>query len=110
MLNTRARAAAVVEAEECHSDGARMTGTGSPRHEGTNYSTGLGLLVMHHLIQLSQDTYPSPLRQRMLQCRMQKRLIRIETDIVDVELVTDNGGCILAQYQDFTISRFVVSS
>jgi len=38
------------------------------------------------------------------------RLIRIGTDIVNVEMVTDDGGRIPPQYQEFTISRFVVSS
>jgi len=47
----------------------------------------------------------------MLQCRMQTRLMRIGTDIVNVEMVTTNdGGRIPAQYQDSTISRIVVSS
>jgi len=35
----------------------------------------------------------------MLQRRMQKRLMRIGTDIVNVEMLTDNGGRIPAQYQ-----------
>ena len=42
----------------------------------------------------------------MLQCTMQNRLMRIGTDIVNVEMVTDDGGRIPAQYQEFTISRF----
>jgi hypothetical protein len=36
----------------------------------------------------------------MLQFRMQKRLTRIGKDIVNVELETDDGCCIPAQYQD----------
>jgi len=32
--------------------------------------------------------------------------MRIETDIVNMEMVADDGGRIPAQYQDFTISRF----
>jgi len=87
-----------------------MTATGLPRHEGRNLSTGPGPIVTNRLIHLSWDPYPSPLRQRMLQCRMQKRLMRIGTDIVNVEMVTDDGGRIPPQYQDFKISRFVVSS
>jgi len=35
--------------------------------------------------------------------------MRIETDIVNMEMVADDGGRIPAQYQDFTISRFVIS-
>jgi len=101
MLNVRAGAMAGVAAEEWHSDGASMTATGSPRHKGRNWSTRFGPIVINCLIQLSWDPYPSPLRQRMLQCRMQKRLMRIETDIVNVEMVTDDGGRIPAQ-----ISRF----
>jgi len=63
MLNARAGAAAVVAAEEWHSDGAWMTATGSPRYEGRNWSMGLGPIVTNRLIQLSRDPYPSPLRQ-----------------------------------------------
>jgi len=96
-LNARAGAAAVVAAEEWHSDGAWMTATGLPRHEGRNWPTGLGPIVTNRLIQLSRDPYPSPLRQGMLQCRMQTRLMRIGTDIVNVEMVTDDGGRIPAQ-------------
>jgi len=69
MLNARAGAAAVVAAEEWHSDGAWMTATGSPRHEGRNWSTGLGRIVTNRLIQLSRDPYSSPLCQSTLQCR-----------------------------------------
>jgi len=63
MLNARAGAAVVVAAEEWHGDGAWMTATGSPRHEGRNWSTGLGPILTNCLIQLSRDPYPSPLRQ-----------------------------------------------
>jgi len=38
------------------------------------------------------------------------RLMRIGTDIVNMEMVTDDGGRIPAQYQEFTISSIVVSS
>jgi len=41
MLNARAGAAAVVAAEEWHSDGAWRAATGSPRHEGRNWTTGV---------------------------------------------------------------------
>ena len=41
MLNARAGAAAVVAAEEWHSDGAWMTATGSPGHERRNWTTGV---------------------------------------------------------------------
>ena len=41
MLNARAGAAAVVAPEESHSDGVQMTATGSPRHEGRNWTTGV---------------------------------------------------------------------
>jgi len=110
MLNARAGAAAVVAPEESHSDGVQMTATGSPRHEGRNRSTGLGPIVTNRPIQQSRNPHPPPLRQRMLQCRMLKRLMGIGTDIVIVEMETDNGGRIPARYQDFTISRFVISS
>jgi len=61
---------------------------------------GLGFNVSNRLIQLSRDPYPSPLRQCMLKCRMQKRLMRVETDIVNMEMVTDDGGRIPVQYQE----------
>jgi hypothetical protein len=41
----------------------------------------------------------------MLQCGMQKRLTRIGTDIVNVEMETDDGGRIPAQYQDLSYPR-----
>ena len=63
MLNVQAGAVADVVAEEWHSDGAWMTATGSPRHEGRNWSMGLGPMVTNRLIQLFRDPYPSPLRQ-----------------------------------------------
>ena len=63
-------------------------------------------MVTNCPILLSQDPYPSPLHQSMLQCRVHIRLTRIGTDIVNVEMITDDGGRIPAQYQDFTISRF----
>jgi len=69
MINARAGGAAVVAADEWHSDGAWMTATGSPRHEGRNWSTGLGPVVTNRLIELSRDPYPSPLCQSTLQCR-----------------------------------------
>jgi hypothetical protein len=37
-----------------------MTATGSPRHEGKNWSAALDPIVTNHLIQLSWDPYPSP--------------------------------------------------
>jgi len=60
MLNAWVGAAAVVAAEEWHCDGAWMTATGSPRHEGRNWLTGLGPIVTNRLIQLFRDPYPSP--------------------------------------------------
>jgi len=69
MLNARAGAAALVAADEWHSDGSWMTATGSARHGGRNWSTGLGPIVTNRLIRLSRDPYPSPLCQRTLQCR-----------------------------------------
>jgi len=41
----------------------------------------------------------------MLQCRMQKRLTRIGTDIVNMEMETNDGGHIPAQYQDLSYPR-----
>jgi len=65
----------------------------------------LGPIVMDRLIQHSRNLYAFPLRQRMLHCRIQKRLMRIETDTVNVEMVTDDEGCIPAQYQDCTMTK-----
>jgi len=56
MLNARAGAAAVVVAEEWHSDGAWMTATGSPRHEGRNWTTGVV-----YCDELSDPANPGPL-------------------------------------------------
>jgi len=110
MLNARAGAEAVVAAEEWHSDGAGMTANSSPRHGGRNWTTGVVYCGEPsdpaNLGPLPISTLPS-----MLQCRMQTRLMRIGTDIVNMEMVTtDDGGRIPAQYQDFTISRIVISS
>ena len=105
MLNARAGAAVVVAAEAWHRDGAWMTATGSPRYEGRHGSTGLGPIVTNRLIQLSRNPYPSPLRQHMLQCSIQHRLMRIGTDIVNVEMVTDDGGRIPASYQELSYPR-----
>jgi len=75
-----------------------MTATGSPRHEGKNWTTGVV-----YCDEPSDLANPGPLPistpPSMLQCRMQKRLMRIGTDIVNVEMVTDDGGRIPAQYQ-----------
>jgi len=47
----------------------------------------------------------------MRQWGMKKSLMSIETDIVNVEMVTtDDGIRISAQYQDFTILRMVRAS
>jgi hypothetical protein len=81
-----------------------MSGTSSLRHEGRNWSTGLGPIMINHLIQLTRDPYPSALRQCILKCRMQKKLMRIGTDIVNMEMVTDDGGRIAAQWQELLYS------
>ena len=60
---------------------------------------------MKCLIQPTRDPYPSPLRQSMQQCRMQKWLTRIGTDIVNVEMETHDGGRVPAQYQDLLNRR-----
>jgi len=107
MLNARAGAAAVVAAEEWHSDGAWMTATGSPRHEGGNWTTGV---VYCDEPSDPANLGPLPISTLPKHATMQTWLTRIGTDMVNVEMVTDDGGRIPAQYQDFTISRIVVSS
>jgi len=81
-----------------------MTATGSPRHAGRNWTTGVV-----YCDEPSDPANPGPLPisipPSMLQCRMQKRLMRIGTDIVNVEMVTDDGGRIPAQYQDLPYPR-----
>jgi len=53
---------------------------------------------------------PIPISSLPTHAAVQTMLMRIETDIVNVEMVTtDDGGRIPAQYFHFTISRFVVS-
>jgi hypothetical protein len=79
-----------------------MTATGWPRQEERNRSMGLGPIVSNRLIQLSRDPYPSPLRQHMLKCSLPKWLRRIGTDIVNVEIVTDDWSRIPAQYQELS--------
>jgi len=55
MWNVRAGAVAVVTAEEYHREVTEMTASGSARHEGRAWSTGLGSIVMYWLIQTSKD-------------------------------------------------------
>ena len=45
---------------------------------------------MNRRIHLSCDPSPSPLRLCMLQCRIQKTLMRIETDLFNVETVRED--------------------
>jgi len=107
MLNARAGAEAVVASEEWQSDGAWRTATGSPRHDGRNWTTGV---VYCDELSDPANLGPLPISTLPKHATMQTRLTRIGTDIVNVEMVTDDGGRIPAQYQDFTISRFVVCS
>jgi len=56
ILKAPAGAAAVVAAEEWHSDGAWMTATGSPRHNGRHWTTGVA-----HCDEPSDPANPEPL-------------------------------------------------
>jgi len=47
-LDERAGVAAFVAAEESHIDCAWMTATGSPSHEGSVWTAGLGSIVANH--------------------------------------------------------------
>jgi hypothetical protein len=102
MLKAPAGAAAIVAAEEWHSNGAWMTATSSLTHEGRNWTTGVV-----YCNELFDPANPGPLPISTLSKHntMQTRLMRIGTDIVNVEMGTDDGGRIPAQYQDFRISR-----
>jgi hypothetical protein len=76
-----------------------MTATGWPSHEGGNWTAGVV-----YCDELSDPAIPGPLPITTLpkQTTMQTRLMRIGTDIDNVEMVTtDDGGRISAQYQEF---------
>jgi hypothetical protein len=81
-----------------------MTATGSPRHKGRNWTTG-----EVYCDEPSDPANPGPLPistpPSMLQCRMQKRLMRIGTDIVNVEMVTDDG---VASQHNIKICRILM--
>jgi len=104
MLNAQAGAAAVVAAEEWHSYGAWMTATGSPRHEGRNCTPGVV-----YCDEPSDPANPGPLPISTLpkHATMQTWLMRIGTDIVNVEMLTDDGGRIPAQYQEMSYPRVI---
>jgi len=79
-----------------------MTATGSPRHEGRNWTTG----VVYY-DERSDPANPGPLPISTLpkHATMQTWLTRIGTDIDNVEMVTDDGVHIPAQYQDWSYPR-----
>jgi len=85
MLNARAGALRVVAAEEWHSDGAWGTATGSPRHEGRNWTIGVV-----YCDEPSDPAIPGPLPISTLpkHASMQTRLMRIGIDTDNVEMVT----------------------
>jgi len=75
-----------------------MTATGSPRHEERNWTTGVV-----YCDEPSDPANPGPLPISTLpkHATMETRLMRIEIDIDNVEMVTtDDGGRIPAQYQE----------
>jgi len=75
-----------------------MTATGSPRHEGGNWTTGVV-----YRDEPSDPANPGPLPISTLpkHATMQSRLMRIGSDTDNVEMVTtDDWGCIPAQYQE----------
>jgi len=99
MLNARAGAAAVVAAEEWHSDGAWMTATGSSRQQERN-----GTMGVVYCDELSDSAIPGPLPISTLpkHATMQTRPMRIGIDTHNVEMVTtDVGGRIPAKSQEF---------
>jgi hypothetical protein len=76
-----------------------MTATGLPRHEGRNWLTRVV-----YCDEPSDPANPEPLPISTLpkHATMQTRLMRIGTDIDNVEMVTiDDGDRIPAQYQEF---------
>ena len=108
MVNGQAGAAAVVAAEEWHSDGAWMTATRSLWHEGRNWTTGVVYCEEPsdptNLGALATSTLPK-------HATMQTRQTRTGTDRDNMGMVTtDDGGRIPAQFQDFTLLWFVVST
>ena len=71
----------------------------------------LGSTGSNRLIQPFMGPYSSPPCPSTLPCGVQTRLMLIGTDPDNEEMVTtDDGGSIPAQDEDFTISRFVLSS
>ena len=77
-----------------------MTATGSQRHEGRNWTTGV---VYCDEPSDPANLGPLPISTLPKHATMQTWLTRIETDIVNVEMETDDGGRIPAQYQDCRI-------
>jgi len=88
MLNARAGAAVVVAVQEWHSDGAWMTATSLPRHEGQNWTPGV---VYCDKPSDPANLEPLPISTPPKHATMQTRLMRIGTDIVQMEMVTDDG-------------------
>ena len=78
-----------------------MTATGSSKHEGRNWTTGVV-----YSDEPSDPAKPGPLPISPLpkHSAMQTWLMRMGTDIDHVEMViTDDGGRIPAQYQEFVV-------
>jgi hypothetical protein len=76
-----------------------MTATGSPRHEGIIWTTGVV-----YCDEQSDRANPGHLPTSTLptHATMQTSLMRIGIDIDNVEMVTtDDGGRIAVQYQEF---------
>jgi len=99
MMNAQAGASAVVAAEVCHSHSIAMTATGSPKHYGSNYTTGVA-----YCDEPSDPANPGPLHITTLRkhATMEPSLMRIETDLDNVEMVTtDDRGRISEQYPTF---------
>jgi len=76
-----------------------MTATGSPRYEGGNCTTWV---VYFDEPSDQANVGPLPISTLPKHTTMQTRLMRIGTDIHNMEMVTtDDGGRFPAQYQEF---------
>jgi len=99
MLNAQAWESAVVAAEVWHRHSIWMSATGSPKHYARNYTTGVA-----YCDEPSDPANPGPLPITTLRKHptMEPSLLRIETDLDYVEMVTtDDGGRIPEQYPKF---------
>ena len=56
-------------------------------------------IALNCSIQLFRDHYQSPLLESMLQCQLGTSLMRLGSDTVNMEIVTDDWCCISARYQ-----------